>query len=110
MKYEFETLAGYDVSFEDYEEYKDPFETKYLVEYSEDNEYWERIDNHPVIEDASDEMHAIEIAKEKIMEMYGDEVTIEEVNSWTWRAAEVLDETELIYKTYYETSEFVYAA
>lgn len=93
---------------------------KFLVEYKmAERLMWDYVEDYHVIE-ADDEKDAISIAKAKFLEFFGgaeyaeemgqEEFTEEEVNSWTWRAAEVLNETEYCYKTYYETSEFVYAA
>lgn len=75
------------------EEEKQRVEGKFVVEYKDDenSKYWDYVDDNHVIE-ADDEKDAIEMAKAKFIEFYGDEFTEEEVDSWTWRAAEVIHE------------------
>lgn len=98
------------------EEEKQRVEGKFVVEFKEEEDswFWDSVDDYHVIE-ADDEKHAIKIAKEKFIELYGDEVTEEEMNSWAWRAAEVIYEeykpcSFSNVKVPCEIGEYVYAA
>lgn len=93
---------------------------KYVVEFkeNENEKSWDYVDDNHVIE-ADDEKDAIEIAKAKFIEFYGgaeyaeemgqEEYTEEEVNNWTWRAAEYFGEEVIGIRKRYETGEFYVA-
>lgn len=92
---------------------------KFVVEYKmAEHLMWDYVEDYHVIE-ADDEKDAIEIAKAKFLEFFGgaeyaeemgqEEFTEEEVNSWTWRAAEYIGEEEIGIRTIYKTGEFYVA-